>query len=595
MKTKNRVALGVLLAAVASLAWAKTFQLFSPATGVLKGDTNSYITTAAASIDIRALWSGTCDATTFLRGDGACAAGGGGGSVTSVGLSMPTGFSVANSPVTGSDTLAVTTALSGPLRGNGSGFLVGDLDVSSEVTGVMDVANGGTGAATLTGLLVGNGTSAIGAAASADVISLWSGTCDSTTFLRADGACTPAAGVGVGTVTSVAMTVPSGLSVAGSPITTSGSLDITTTLDGPLRGDGSGFTTGNLDLASEVTGVLPVANGGTGAATLTGVLKGNGTSAFDPAASADIIGLWSGTCNASAYLRGDGACAVTPTGTVTSVALTMPGIFSVGGSPITSSGTLAVTASGTSGGVPYFSGTTTLASSALLPADRVLLGGGAGNPPKGMASSGTTTTVLHGKAGIGEPTWGAVALATDVSGTLPVANGGTGTTTSTGTGSVVLSASPAFTGSPTVSGQNICRADGTGCPAGVSTSSGSGSVTLGDCTVNANITINYRIVGNMASIWTTSPGSFTCTSNTGLMSFTTLPVAVRPTTNHSVATQAIDSGSTIAALAIVQTSGAVQFDAASVSGSRVLYSSGSFTASGSKGLTAGWTITYPLD
>jgi hypothetical protein len=39
-------------------------------------------------------------------------------------------------------------------------------------------------------------------------------------------------------------------------------------------------------------------------------------------------------------------------------------------------------------------------------------------------------------------------LSTGVTGTLPVANGGTGVTTSTGTGSTVLSASPTFTGTP---------------------------------------------------------------------------------------------------------------------------------------------------
>jgi len=39
-------------------------------------------------------------------------------------------------------------------------------------------------------------------------------------------------------------------------------------------------------------------------------------------------------------------------------------------------------------------------------------------------------------------------LATGVTGTLSIANGGTGATTSTGTGSVVLSASPTFTGTP---------------------------------------------------------------------------------------------------------------------------------------------------
>lgn len=46
--------------------------------------------------------------------------GGGSGTVTSVGLTMPTGFSVANSPITTSGTLAVTTNLNGILQGNGS-------------------------------------------------------------------------------------------------------------------------------------------------------------------------------------------------------------------------------------------------------------------------------------------------------------------------------------------------------------------------------------------------------------------------------------------------------------------------------------------
>jgi len=50
------------------------------------------------------------------------------------------------------------------------------------------------------------------------------------------------AGTGSGTVTSVAMTVPSGLSVSGSPVTTTGTLAITTTLNGHVSGNGSGLT-----------------------------------------------------------------------------------------------------------------------------------------------------------------------------------------------------------------------------------------------------------------------------------------------------------------------------------------------------------------
>jgi hypothetical protein len=47
-----------------------------------------------------------------------------------------------------------------------------------------------------------------------------------------------------------------------------------------------------LPLTTGVTGTLPVANGGSGASTLTGVLKGNGTSAFSAAtAGTDYAGI----------------------------------------------------------------------------------------------------------------------------------------------------------------------------------------------------------------------------------------------------------------------------------------------------------------
>ena len=60
---------------------------------------------------------------------------------------------------------------------------------------------------------------------------------------------------------------------------------------------------------------------------------------------------------------------------------------------------------------------------------------------------------------------GTVNLATQVTGTLAVANGGTGVTTSTGSGSVVLSTSPSLTtpvlGTPTSGNLSNCTADGT--------------------------------------------------------------------------------------------------------------------------------------
>lgn len=46
------------------------------------------------------------------------------------------------------------------------------------------------------------------------------------------------------------------------------------------------------------------------------------------------------------------------------------------------------------------------------------------------------------------PSWGKIGLTTHVVGTLPVSNGGTGVTTSTGTQNLVLSNSPTLTGIP---------------------------------------------------------------------------------------------------------------------------------------------------
>jgi hypothetical protein len=83
-----------------------------------------------------------------------------------------------------------------------------------------------------------------------------------------------------GTVTSVGGTgTVNGITLTGT-VTASGSL----TLGGTLSG---------VNLTTQVTGTLPVANGGTGATTLTGYLKGSGTAALTASAAipvADVTG-----------------------------------------------------------------------------------------------------------------------------------------------------------------------------------------------------------------------------------------------------------------------------------------------------------------
>lgn len=132
-------------------------------------------------------------------------------------------------------------------------------------------------------------------------------------------------------------------------------------------------------------------------------------------------------------VRGGGTGTGSGDGTVTSVAATAPsGVLSIAGSPITTTGSLVFEWAGTSGGVPYFSSSSSIASSAALSADRIVLGGGPGAAPTVAGSLGTTTTLLHGNAA-GPPTFGAVALAADVTGNLGVSHLNSGTSASSST------------------------------------------------------------------------------------------------------------------------------------------------------------------
>lgn len=81
--------------------------------------------------------------------------------------------------------------------------------------------------------------------------------------------------------------------------------------------------------------------------------------------------------------------------------------------------------SGNSGGIPYYSTATTMASSAALTQYGVVYGGGAGTAPATTAV-GTLGYVLTSNGGSSAPSFQQLSLSTGVTGTLPVANGGTG-------------------------------------------------------------------------------------------------------------------------------------------------------------------------
>jgi hypothetical protein len=128
------------------------------------------------------------------------------------------------------------------------------------------------------------------------------------------------------------------------------------------------------------------------------------------------------------------------TGTVTSVGLSVnatnvSGIFAVTGSPVSTSGTLNINLTGTSGGVPYFSTSSVLSSSGALPAGDFVLGGGAGNPP-----TATFSIVPAANGGLGIATNSSTGVPSVASGvwtigaTLAANLGGTGLDTSASTG-----------------------------------------------------------------------------------------------------------------------------------------------------------------
>ena len=150
------------------------------------------------------------------------------------------------------------------LRGNGTNVVMSTIQVAdvptlnqnttgtaSNVTGIVAVANGGTGTAT-PALVAGTNITITGSFPNQTINSTASGS---------------------GTVTSVAATVPSFLSVSGSPITTSGtlafSLASTPTNGQLLIGNGTGFSYSTLTAGSNITitnssgGITIASTGGT--------------------------------------------------------------------------------------------------------------------------------------------------------------------------------------------------------------------------------------------------------------------------------------------------------------------------------------------
>lgn len=315
------------------------------------------------------------------------------------------------------------------LTSTGSSWKIVSGNASTVFSGVLTVPNGGTGVATIptNRLMVGQGTGAITTVSAGTTGQYLIGNTGSppswgtissslvSSFSAGTTGFTPS-GATTGAVTLAGTLIPAngGTGIAsytvGDLLYSSASATLAK-LAGVATGNvllSGGVSTapawGKVDLTAAVTGTLPVANGGTGATSLTanGLLYGNTTSA---------VGVISPGTTGQLLVGVTGSVPVwtsTPSSGVTSISFGTTGLTpsSATGGVVTVAGTVIAANGGTGfasyavGDLLYANTTTTLAKLADVATGQVLVSGGVGVAPgyTGALSLSTSLAIAGGTA-----------------------------------------------------------------------------------------------------------------------------------------------------------------------------------------------------